>query len=148
MISTILFPVDGSERSENAVRKGVEIAKELDAKIYAIYVVPPQNVLIGRITGNSSNMLDELNRIKMEEYENGKRILKNVESIIHEKFRPVEFNGKILEGDPKKEIINFVEENNVDLIVMASSKIHDKFLIGSVTEYVIRNAPCAVMIVK
>ena len=51
-------------------------------------------------------------------------------------------------GNPAEEIVNFVDEE--DLIVMAShgKKGLNKFILGSVSEEVIRGAPCSVMIIK
>jgi len=149
MISKVLLPVDGSERSIKAAKKGIEIAHKFNAEIYGIYVVPSQSMLIDKIVfGDTTKLPEELKRITMEERENGKNILNMIENIVSEKFPRGTFRKQILEGDPKKEIINVAERNNIDLIVMASSKIHNRFLIGSVTEHVIRNSPCAVMIVK
>ena len=53
-------------------------------------------------------------------------------------------------GSPYQEILNVAQEKGVDLIVMGthgrSGIAH--FLIGSVTEKVIRTAPCPVLVVR
>ncbi|KXB07142.1 hypothetical protein AKJ51_01975 [candidate division MSBL1 archaeon SCGC-AAA382A20] len=59
-------------------------------------------------------------------------------------------------GKPAKEIVKYAEEKNVDVIVMGSGKLHDrtttgkihKFFYGSVTERVIHEAPCSILVAK
>lgn len=55
---------------------------------------------------------------------------------------------KLFAGNPSDEIVKFVQDD--DLIVMASQgkKGFNKFLLGSVSEEVLKSAPCAVMIIK
>ncbi len=54
------------------------------------------------------------------------------------------------EGDPGHEIIRVAEELNADLIVLGTHgyKGWNRFTIGSVAEFVGRNAPCAVFTVR
>ncbi len=56
----------------------------------------------------------------------------------------------IKEGSPAKEIVKVVEDEKADLIIMgtAGRKGLDKFFLGSISEKVLRSAPCAVMIIK
>ena len=53
-------------------------------------------------------------------------------------------------GDPSTEIIDYAKTNGVDLIVMPSHgrKGVSRFLLGSVTERVVRLAPCPVLVLK
>ena len=56
----------------------------------------------------------------------------------------------LLTGSPFLEIIQYAKENNVDLIVMGthghSGLVH--VLLGSVTERVVRKAPCPVLTIR
>lgn len=68
------------------------------------------------------------------------------------KSRP-QFAGvcsKVLEGDPGDRIAKFAAEVHADLIVMPSHGYHGvkRFLLGSVTESVLRHAPCEVLVLK
>jgi universal stress protein A len=71
-----------------------------------------------------------------------------------EKVRPtrpsVDFEHRYLSGGPIREIVEFAERENVDLIVMGSHGRTgiSRLLMGSVAEGVARRAPCPVMIVK
>ncbi len=61
----------------------------------------------------------------------------------------VPFEAKVIEGHPADDILKFAVENKVNLIVMGSIGIRGltKFLLGSVTEKVVRNSEVAVLVV-
>jgi nucleotide-binding universal stress UspA family protein len=62
----------------------------------------------------------------------------------------VEVREVILEGHPSDEILNFAENNNIDLIVMGTlgKTGLDRFLMGSVAENVVRHAKVPVLVVR
>ena len=47
-------------------------------------------------------------------------------------------------GDPAQEILNLINEEKVDLVVMASHGAQGNFRFGSVTEKVLKNSPVPV----
>ena len=47
-------------------------------------------------------------------------------------------------GDPAREILKLIDEEKVDLVVMASHGSQGNFRFGSVTEKVLKNSPVAV----
>ena len=55
-----------------------------------------------------------------------------------------------MEGSPKKEIVDFAQANDIDLIVIGvtGTGAFDRLLVGSTTAYVIDHARCNVMVVK
>ena len=62
----------------------------------------------------------------------------------------IEVREVILEGHPSSEIINFADNNNIDLIVMGTlgKTGLDRFLMGSVAEKVIRGSKVPVLVVR
>ena len=62
----------------------------------------------------------------------------------------VEIESVILEGNPAKEIIDFAEKNDIDLIVMGTHGMTgiQRFLIGSVAENVVRHSKKSVLVVR
>ncbi len=130
----IIIPVDNTEISKIAVKKGALLAKLLgiDAKI---------------ITVNDTHQF--ISSVVLEE-----KLKKEVEEFL-EKFKKIgeEFGVKLetqlVIGKPAEEIVKFAKEN--DLIIMAHhdrTKGIDKFMVGSVSRDVVRNAPCSVLVVK
>ena len=61
----------------------------------------------------------------------------------------VEVEPLILEGHPAEEILNFAEKQDSDMIVIGSLGKTDieRFLIGSVSEKIVRNAKVPVLVV-
>ncbi len=53
-------------------------------------------------------------------------------------------------GDPGHEIVRVAEEQNADLIVLGTHGYSGwkRFTIGSVAEFVVRHAPCAVLTIR
>ena len=62
----------------------------------------------------------------------------------------VDVKEVLLEGHPSKEIIDFAENNDIDLIVMGTlgKTGLDRFLMGSVAETVVRNSKVPVLVVR
>lgn len=137
----LLIATDGSKNSQNAVNSGIEIAKMNNAEVYAVYVIPPVSAPAAeRGKGWAEN-------IKQDLTEDGKEATKHVEKVGNNS--EVDVESILLEGDPGEEIISFAEKNDIDLIVMGSlgkSGI-EKFLLGSVTEKVVRNSKKQVLVV-
>lgn len=59
-------------------------------------------------------------------------------------------DAKVRQGDPKREIVAEAEEWGADLILLGSQGRTgiDRFLLGSVAEYVVRHAPCSVEVTR
>ena len=68
------------------------------------------------------------------------------------RFRELGFSaeGFAATGDPQTEILDHAREWGADLIVVGwhdRSRL-ERFLVGSVSEHVVRNAPCSVLVLK
>ncbi|HEY0196528.1 MAG TPA: universal stress protein, partial [Methanobacterium sp.] len=87
--------------------------------------------------------------------EEANQSLEKIEDLVEEfkKEEGIEKDIKLTkeskEGSPADVILKTVEEEGVDLIVMGTSGKHglDRFLLGSVTEKVVRSANCTVLAV-
>ncbi|PCS04619.1 hypothetical protein RR45_GL000934 [Lactococcus chungangensis CAU 28 = DSM 22330] len=62
----------------------------------------------------------------------------------------VEIQEKDMFGDPKKAILKYAKENEIDIIFIGvtGKGMIDKFFIGSTTQYVVNHATCNVMVVR
>jgi nucleotide-binding universal stress UspA family protein len=137
----ILIATDGSENSQRAISCGIETAKLSGATVHALYVVDTPSIISETWTAGKE-MVHEL--IIRE----GKKVLSKVKKIIEDSG--VEVKEVLLEGYPSEEIINFAENNNMDLIVMGTlgKTGLERFLVGSVAENVIRNSKVPVMVIR
>lgn len=139
----IMVATDGSEPVRRAVETAVEIAKISGAKLYGVYVIPYGRPLIAypRDVGWERATLEHFRA-------EGKEATAYVENSA--KAENVEVESVLLEGDPASEIVDFAEENNIDLIVMGTHGRtgFQKFLLGSVAERVVRHSKKAVLVVR
>jgi nucleotide-binding universal stress UspA family protein len=134
----ILIPVDGSESSEHALGKGIELANALKAKLMFLYVANVNQLAVNSCL--SSELLEAVNKA-------GDVVLTHAEESTPD---GIETERVMETGSPAPVIIDVAEENGVDLIVMGSRGLGlvKGVLLGSVSQYVVENAKCAVMVVK
>ena len=129
-ISKMLVPIDGSEKSEKAIRYAEALAEKTDAKMTLLYVQEPT-----------------LFTLKPEiSAEMGNRILMYATS----KVTRTQPERMLESGDPAKTIIKTGKKDNYDLVVMGS-KGHGtvrRFLLGSVSDHVIHYSDLNVLLVK
>lgn len=147
--------MDGSEHSDRALARAIEIAKKFGSEltvmhVYSVYVQP---VMVPEPTTPGSPGVpiltsQEVTRVVEAAREAGNRILKDAE----EKARPekVQVKKLLVEGHAVQEIVEAGKKENFDLIVLGArgiSHIREMFL-GSVTDGVIHHATCPVLVVK
>jgi len=132
-INRVVIPVDTADASKVAAKQGAFFAKLLNVQVSIISINDSQQYVLSKI---------------LEE-----KIEKEKRSSLEEIKKIIEENGvitttKLAAGEPATEIVKFV--NDDDLIVMASKEKRgfNKFLLGSVSEEVLKSAPCTVMVIK
>lgn len=135
-IRKILVPIDDFKNCQDAVDLASLWAKKNEAKIIFCYVaIPP----LPPTTYYIRPELDEL--IIQEQTE----FLK-----VNPADSTLEYQHEFLRGNPGPEIVKLAEEQNCDLVIMAT---HNRvglvrWILGSVSEYVIRHSKCPVLSVK
>ena len=138
----ILIATDGSETANEAAAFGMEMVGCSGAKIYAVYVIdttPYRSVSLDKIW--SKETLDEFERA-------GHEATSYVERI--GKAAGVEVESRVLRGHPVEKIINFAEDNNIDMIIIGSlgKGGYERFVLGSVSEKVVSHAKVPVLVVR
>ncbi|NHN58752.1 MULTISPECIES: universal stress protein [Halorussus] len=135
MFDRILVPTDGTPASECAVTNGVELAAKHDAEVHALYVVETDSEM-GHVDFNVERMESE-----------GEAAVEAVERRASERGVPV---VKALRyGDPTEEILDYVADHDVDLVMMGTAgRTGFERLVraGSVAERVVRTATVPVMV--
>lgn len=136
MYEKILLPTDGSEESETAVKHAEELAEKFNAEIHILYVV---DITQGAGDPAFQARLENLKDLGHETVQEMK-----------EKIDAEEVKTSVPTGIPHKEINEYVEEKDIDLITMGSHGRSglDRFLLGSVTEKVLRTCSIPVLTAK
>lgn len=153
MYKKILLPTDGSENSKRANKHALWIADKSDADIVIMYVIEPHFPELA--TGLPLSTLPTPDERFYEEIRNeGKQIINNFKQELEDVqckgiCKNTNLKSIITEGKPSNEIVNILDKENIDLVVMGASGRHglDRFVIGSVTERVVRNARKPVMVI-
>jgi nucleotide-binding universal stress UspA family protein len=149
VFSKILVPVDGSKYSDLAVDIAIMIAKKFQSKITLLHVSSLITSLsLDIYTETQLLTQDDITKLINSTREAGFHILAQGQERVEAEQIPVKTLFK--EGHAIQEIIRVAREGRFDLLVLGvkgKSKIKELQL-GSVTEKVVRNAPCTVMIVK
>jgi nucleotide-binding universal stress UspA family protein len=119
-VRRLVLAYDGSERASRAMRAAAEFASGLGTPIAVVTVARDQKP--------------------------GERTLEEARKYFEPYSLPAEF--KLLSGHANEEIIKFIREYEADLLFIGAyghSRIIEMVL-GSTTEYVLRNAPCPVFL--
>jgi nucleotide-binding universal stress UspA family protein len=130
----VLVPVVGSEADSEAMKLACQLAKKDKGKIWAVSVVAVKRALpldaeIGPEIQRAEDILDHVEKIAEEEgYETETDVI------------------QAREVGPA--IVDEAVERGVDLILMGVKykRRFGQFSLGSVVPYVLKNAPCAVIL--
>jgi nucleotide-binding universal stress UspA family protein len=167
MYSHILYPTDGSEAAETVIGHVKDLATTYDARVHVLYVVTPDNgdtsfKLKKDDQGNwrtgmfkrkgkpvsTSGMAKgsvDVNEVLRAE---GQSYIQAVADEFNEAGCKVKTACN--QGKPNEEILNYAEENDIDLITMGThgrSGVEHAFL-GSVTEKVVRKSKTPVLTIR
>ena len=136
----ILVTTDFSDASKKAFPYAAALARKFDATLTLLYVLP-------------THLVPDINQmgVVLEE----KRLLAAARERLP-RFREVELDPHlhvetlVLDGGPAHQICTTAEKQNFDLIVISTHGYTalKRFAIGSVTENVVRHAPCPVLVVR
>lgn len=137
----IVVAVDGSEASEKAFKKSLDIAKRNDARLILAHVVDSR-------TFATAEAYDRTLAERAETY--AKELLdsyvENAEAAgVADLIRCIEY------GSPKVKIAKDIATDfNADLIICGATGMNavERFLIGSVSESITRYAKCDVLVVR
>lgn len=137
-IQRILCPVDFSATSQLALRYAIGLAKDYEAKIHLLHVVEPAIPAGHEYPIDTSDLMRSL-----EETAAGQ--LDQASAMVRKSGVPV--TSEVLVGDPSLEIQNQVAKKKIDLVVMGTHgrRGFQRFLVGSVTERLLRTLPVPVM---
>lgn len=146
----ILIPVDGSGASIKAAKTAAELAAKDGSKLTFVVVVDEvgYGTAIGDVPITKDYTIADIQQLKDENLVNAKKILdKVIEQAVPSDLK---VEKKILSGMVAGEISREAKAGNYDLIVMGRRGLSkmERFFIGSVTQRVLAETPCAVYIEK
>lgn len=138
MYKKILLPTDGSEYSAREILRATKLLAD-DGEIIILSVA----VEIRKTAFHRSKDVERTNKKALKE---AKQYVKEMKDAFDDS---INVKTKVVTGLPSESIVKVAEEENVDLIIIASSGksgLH-RFVIGSVAEEVLKNADMDVLLV-
>ncbi|WP_236642424.1 universal stress protein [Salinigranum halophilum] len=137
----VLLPTDGSEATLAAVEEAGHIAALSGATVHVLSVADTRNRFESPTAGLAVDAWEQAEHERAEA-----AIDRAVEALPDD----VPTERVVRAGIPKTEVLDYVDETDVDLVVMGTHGRTglDHYLIGSVTERVVRNSPVPVLTVR
>lgn len=139
-VRRILVPIDFSDATDTAVQHAKEIALTYGAELDLLHVVEepfyPPAYDLGSMSFPTQDVLD--------------RVEKQLGDMAREDIGYEHVMVQAAAGYPPHEILDYIEDNDIDLTVLASHGRTglDRILLGSVAERVLRQSPKPVFVVK
>lgn len=137
----IQVAIDGSSESDLAFKKAVAVAKRNQGELFLVHVIDTR--AFQNVSSFDSAMVEEVSdsaKHTMETY------------VDKAKATGLENVKYFLEYGSPKTILGreFPKRENVDLIMIGATGLNavERLLLGSVTEFVTRNATCDVLVVR
>ena len=151
----ILVPYDRSESAKHALRAAFEMAShEEDAHVTALFVAPTPEFESGSfmVAAQVSGVLplsakDQQEMLDAYLDHRRKELTADLDDLLKEE--DAELGLAVVHGKPSKVICDYVEDHDVDLIVMGCRGLDAvRGMIGSVSAAVLRSVECPVLVVK
>lgn len=142
-LRTILVPVDGSQGANNAAAFAAGLAQATNAEVTLLHVFDnPAAACIGLHQLPKAEFDQTIQHVAKGSFEAARAAMKAPES--------TQVKTKVSLGDPAKEIVSIANSEGYDLVVMGTRGLSPvkELLLGSVSEYVLRNANCPVTLLR
>ncbi len=152
MYKTILVPHAGTPAGDEALKHAIFIAKASSAKIIELHIV--EKILYYPATFALAD--SERQKLIKSIQDANEEIKKDMEKEMEKKLEKckesnIDAELKVVSGNAAEEIIKVVEENNVDLIIMAKRRklkgVKKLLSLGSVSRKIVENVKCPILLI-
>ena len=144
----VLLTVDESCDFRAAAQFLSRIQLPADSDLYLLHVNPLDEWLRLGTSGRSLHMVEQINMSRAASATKMRHVLSQMENAFLKPSLTV--HSFVMDGVPGAEILQIITEYHIDLVVLGTrrrSKV-SSFLLGSVSEWVLNEAPCSVLIVR
>lgn len=143
---SVLLATDGSELATRAIERGLRVLPPA-ARVLLVTVVPEPDPSLVVGAGHSGPTMtpDEYERLLETRERRAGEVLDAAAAAIP----AVDVEPAVLYGDPGRAICEYAEERGADVIVVGTRGQGGlrRAVLGSVSDHVVRNAPCPVLTV-
>lgn len=145
MFHKIVVPLDGSKLAEQAIEPALTLAKDVNGELILVQAPMAESVVYESQMAYSGVLVEHSTA---DAYQEARTYLQEMQEKI--RHPNVIVRRLVLEGDIAGSIVDVATEEDADLIVMSTHGRSglDRLLLGSVTERVLRHAPCPVLALR
>ena len=142
MYEDILVATDGSENADRAAVQAISLAESLDATLHVLYVIETRTAY--------DNAIVDVETVRENLQADGEAALTAVKERIATRETELDFTRTMRRGVPAEEILAYVEEHDIDLVVMGATgqSAFKTVLLGSATEAILRSGLVPVLVVN
>jgi nucleotide-binding universal stress UspA family protein len=143
-IKKVLLPIDFSKASTVLLPYAIEFAEKYGARLFIIFVAEDPFTYSG--TPGTDLLPDQYfeDMVPRAERKMATFVADNISKA------SLDVEGIVLTGHPAEEIINYANQEKMDLLIIGSHGFRgfERFVFGSVAEQVIKMAPCPVLTIN
>lgn len=142
-LQKILVVSRSTEGCKEAVHSGVSLARQYDAELILVHVIHNPFGIEGW-----NLPVPSLEKDYQQLLENTRKEMSAL--VAAEKAQGLKVTEIIREGDPDKEVMKLVQEQQIDLLIMLAHQEGrlEHFLFGRSNEELIRQLPCSILLIK
>lgn len=139
MYHRLLVATDGSENAQRATFHALDLARQYRAELHAVYVIETRT--------EYDNAIVDPEVVRQNLREEGEQALTDIE---HQSDAGVSVVTAVREGVPHEELLTYIEDQGIDLVVMGSKgrSAFKTILLGSTTEALLRADQVPVLVVS
>ncbi|WP_447962666.1 universal stress protein [Nitrospira sp. Ecomares 2.1] len=145
----ILVAVDPSEHTQEAIRFVKSVDWPKTSEMYLIHVIEMKHASSLIPSDGPSSWDRVISEARGKLFTKAKGLLKQTQKEILEE-RAVTIKSLVMEGLPGAQILQAVEDYQIDLVILGTRGLSNvkRFLLGSTSDWVMREAPCSVLLVR
>lgn len=138
-IAAVLLATDLSSTSNPAEDQAIRLAACLRARLIAVSIIDPRTLRLP-----SGRFRTRVDHVRAEREDAAQRL------VARARDAGVDTAFLVWEGPPGEAIVDAAAAEHVDLIVLGTHGRHgvNRSLFGSVSDHVVRHAPCPVVVVR
>ena len=143
MYRRILATLDGSDLAEQALSTALTLVEQFESELFLLRVVMP----LPKSYRAGAASVAAIDAAESDAVQKAADYLEGMAAGIREKGLAVQVAARF--GNPPKAIIEFVQRNQIDLLVMCTRGQTGpaRWLLGSVTDHVVRGSSIPVVVV-
>ncbi len=149
-IMKVLLAVDQSRNSSAAVKFVEALRFPARSTVYLLYVEETQAELEGQdhFPRMFGQLREELSHMRQKTMEKARQLVNRLATTFRKQGLKV--YPEVVEGMPAPEILTAVEQQQIDLVVVGTKGLSGmkRFLLGSVSEWVLHDVLCSVLVVR